>query len=105
MVSGPWLDSRHVNDSGADWPSLFADVVAGLNAHHISENAKARRQDADEVPSRSAYMRCTCNFRAVKDPHTPQQFRDSHPITHCTALTKFRKRRLPDYRVRQALPV
>ena len=85
-VSGPLLNGKLVDFSGADWPVVRADGVVELNAHYMIEaddGAKIyiRNQgyvhgplrktgEAESVPpSIPAYFRCTPYFRAPEGPH------------------------------------
>jgi len=80
-VSGPLLNGRLVDYSGADWPLVRPDGVVELNAHYMIETddgvaiyinnrgyvhgpLRAAGQGADEMPAIPAYFRCTPYFRA-----------------------------------------
>jgi Protein of unknown function (DUF3237) len=76
-VSGPRLNGRLVDYSGADWPIVRQDGVVELNAHYMIEaddgaRIYIRNQGyvhgalAPDVP---AYFRCTPYFRAPIGPH------------------------------------
>jgi hypothetical protein len=81
LVSGPLLNGRLVDHSGADWPLVRPDGVVELNAHYMIETddgvaiyinnrgyvhgpLRAPGQNMDEEPSIPAYFRCTPYFRA-----------------------------------------
>jgi hypothetical protein len=85
-VSGPRLNGKVVDYSGADWPIVRQDGVVELNAHYMIEaDDGARiyihnlgyvhgalstpRQAAEEPPAIPAYFRCTPYFRAPVGPH------------------------------------
>ena len=85
-VSGPRLNGRLVDHSGADWPVIRADGVIELNAHYLIEAAdgaliyirnlgyvhpplRTPGQSQDEPPAIPAYFRCTPYFRAPDGPH------------------------------------
>jgi hypothetical protein len=85
-VSGPRLNGRLVDYSGADWPIIRADGVVELNAHYMIQaddgtliyirnlgyvHGPLRRADqpADEAPAIAAYFRCTPYFRAPQGVH------------------------------------
>ena len=85
-VSGPLLNGKLVDYSGADWPVIRPDGVVELNAHYMIEAADGARiyirnlgyvhgplrapgQNPDEAPAIAAYFRCTPYFRAPEGPH------------------------------------
>jgi hypothetical protein len=85
-VTGPRLNGRIVNYSGADWPLVRPDGVVELNAHYMIEADDGARiyirnlgyvhgplrsssQGPNEPPSIPAYFRCTPYFRAPQGPH------------------------------------
>jgi hypothetical protein len=85
-VSGPRLNGRLVDYSGADWPIVRQDGVVELNAHYMIEADDGARiyirnmgyvhgplrapgQAEDEAPSIPGYFRCTPYFRAPIGPH------------------------------------
>lgn len=85
-VSGPKLNGRLVDYSGADWPLVRPDGVVELNAHYMIEADDGARiyirnlgyvhgplrsaaQGPDEPPAIPAYFRCTPYFRAPQGPH------------------------------------
>jgi hypothetical protein len=85
-VSGPRLNGRLVDYSGADWPVVRPDGVVELNAHYMIEAddgtriyirnlgyvhgpIRATGQGPDEAPSIPPYFRCTPYFRAPVGPH------------------------------------
>jgi hypothetical protein len=85
-VSGPMLNGRLVDHSGADWPVVRSDGVVELNAHYMIEAddgtpiyirnlgyvhgpLRAAGQGADEAPAIAPYFRCTPYFRAPQGPH------------------------------------
>lgn len=79
-VSGPRLNGRLVDHSGADWPIVRADGIVELNAHYVIETDDGahiyiRNQgyvhgplrapaDPEDAPSIPRYFRCTPYFRA-----------------------------------------
>ncbi|WP_179505017.1 MULTISPECIES: DUF3237 domain-containing protein [unclassified Sphingomonas] len=84
-VSGPRLNGRLVDFSGADWPVVRADGVVELNAHYMIEaddgaqiyihnrgyvhgplRLPGMAEDAPPIPR---YFRCTPYFRAPTGPH------------------------------------
>jgi hypothetical protein len=85
-VSGPRLNGRVVDYSGADWPAIRQDGVVELNAHYMIEaddgaliyirnlgyvHGPLRVTDGltgapEEI---SSYFRCTPYFRAPEGPH------------------------------------
>lgn len=85
LVSGPRLNGRLVDFSGADWPMVRADGVVELNAHYMIEADDGaliyiRNQgyvhgplrapgDPEGTPSIPRYFRCTPYFRAPVGPH------------------------------------
>jgi len=85
-VSGPRLNGRLVDYSGADWPMVRQDGVVELNAHYMIEADDGARiyirnrgyvhgplrvpgQAQGESPAVPAYFRCTPYFRAPLGPH------------------------------------
>ncbi len=85
-VSGPRLNGRLEDYSGADWPVVRPDGVVELNAHYmivaddgtriyirnlgyVHGPLRAPGQRPDEAPSIPAYFRCTPYFRAPEGPH------------------------------------
>jgi hypothetical protein len=85
-VSGPKLNGRLVDFSGADWPLVRPDGVVELNAHYMIEADDGARiyirnlgyvhgplrssaQGPDEPPAIPGYFRCTPYFRAPQGPH------------------------------------
>lgn len=86
VVSGPRLNGRIVDFSGADWPIVRADGVVELNAHYVIEADDGARiyirnlgyvhgalrragQSAQDAPAIPPYFRCTPYFRAPPGPH------------------------------------
>ncbi|MDF8333707.1 DUF3237 domain-containing protein [Novosphingobium cyanobacteriorum] len=80
-VSGPRLQGKLVDHSGADWPMIRTDGVVELNAHYMIEaddgaliyirnlgyvHGMLERPGHDPVPP---YFRCTPYFRAPDGPH------------------------------------
>jgi hypothetical protein len=85
-VSGPMLNGRLVDYSGADWPTMRTDGVVELQAHYMIEAdngqliyirnlgyvhgpIRAPDQAPDEAPAIAPYFRCTPYFRAPQGPH------------------------------------
>jgi hypothetical protein len=85
-VSGPRLNGKLVDYSGADWPVVRTDGVVELNAHymiHADDGSliyirnlgyvhgplRTANQQADEPPAIPAYFRCTPYFRAPQGRH------------------------------------
>lgn len=85
-VSGPRLNGKLADYSGADWPVVRPDGVVELNAHYMIEAddgtpiyirnlgyvhgpIRAAGQGADEAPAIAPYFRCTPYFRAPIGPH------------------------------------
>lgn len=85
-VSGPLLNGKLVDYSGADWPVVRPDGVVELNAHYMIETddgapiyirnlgyvhgpLRAAGQAGDETPAIPGYFRCTPYFRAPDGPH------------------------------------
>jgi len=85
-VSGPRLNGRLVDYSGADWPVVRSDGVVEVMAHYMIEAddgtrihirnlgyvhgpIRATGQGPDEAPSIPPYFRCTPYFRAPIGPH------------------------------------
>ncbi len=86
-VSGPRLNGKVLDYSGADWPIIRADGVVELNAHYVLEAddgahiyirnlgyvygprsaVDAARSPAN--PAAGGYFRCTPYFRAPQGPH------------------------------------
>lgn len=81
LVSGPMLNGRLVDYSGADWPLVRPDKVVELNAHYMIETDDgvaiyinnrgyvhgpllAAGQGEGDTPAIPAYFRCTPYFRA-----------------------------------------
>jgi len=81
IVSGPLLNGRLVDYSGADWPMIRSDGVVELNAHYMIEADDGARiyirnlgyvHGPLERPGRPPlprYFRCTPYFRAPDGPH------------------------------------
>jgi hypothetical protein len=76
-VSGPMLNGKLVDYSGADWPIVRQDGVVELNAHYMIEADDGARiyirnmgyvhgPLSADIP---AYFRCTPYFRAPVGPH------------------------------------
>lgn len=84
-ITGPRLNGKLVDFSGADWPIVRADGVVELNAHYMIEADDGAHiyvhnrgyvhgplrppglpDDADPIPR---YFRCTPTFRAPVGPH------------------------------------
>lgn len=80
-VSGPLLNGRVVDHSGADWPEIRNDGVVELAAHYMLEaddgaqiyirnlgyvHGRTAGGNGEEIP---AYFRCTPYFRAPAGPH------------------------------------
>jgi len=80
-VSGPLLNGKLVDYSGADWPVMRTDGVVELNAHYMIEasdgaliyirnlgyvHGRLERPDGEIIPP---YFRCTPYFRAPAGPH------------------------------------
>lgn len=80
-VSGPLLNGRLVDHSGADWPTIRPDGVVELNAHYMIETddgvaiyirnlgyvhgpIRSSDQPADSAPAVPPYFCCTPYFRA-----------------------------------------
>ena len=85
-VSGPLLNGKLVDFSGADWPVVRPDGVVELNAHYMIEADDGAKiyirnqgyvhgplrepgQADSEPPAIPAYFRCTPYFRAPVGPH------------------------------------
>lgn len=85
-VSGPRLNGRLVDYSGADWPVVRQDGVVEVQAHYMIEAddgtriyirnlgyvhgaIRATGQGPDEAPAIPPYFRCTPYFRAPIGPH------------------------------------
>ncbi|WP_129790471.1 DUF3237 domain-containing protein [Sphingosinicella sp. CPCC 101087] len=85
-VSGPRLNGRLVDHSGADWPVVRTDGVVELNAHYMIEAddgaliyirnmgyvhgpLRTPDQGPDDPPAIPRYFRCTPYFRAPVGPH------------------------------------
>ena len=86
VVSGPRLNGKVVDYSGADWPIVRADGVVELNAHYMIQAddgaliyirnlgyvhgpLRAQTQSVEEAPAIHAYFRCTPYFRAPAGVH------------------------------------
>lgn len=80
-VSGPRLNGKLVDHSGADWPVVRTDGVVELNAHYMIQaddgaliyirnlgyvHGPLQRPDR---PLLTSYFRCTPYFRAPDGPH------------------------------------
>lgn len=85
-VSGPRLNGKLVDYSGADWAVIRTDGVIELNAHYMIQAddgaliyirnlgyvhgpLRAPGQSAEEPPTIPRYFRCTPYFRAPEGPH------------------------------------
>ena len=85
-MSGPRLNGRLVDYSGADWPVVRPDGVVELNAHYMIEAddgtriyirnlgyvhgpIRAAGQGPEDEPAIPPYFRCTPYFRAPVGPH------------------------------------
>ena len=85
-VTGPLLNGRLVDHSGADWPMVRSDGVVELNAHYMIEaddgaliyirnlgyvhgTSRVQDQRADGAHTSRPYFRCTPYFRAPDGPH------------------------------------
>ena len=75
-VSGPRLNGKVLDYSGADWPLVRADGVVELNAHYLLEaddgtHIYIRNLGYVYAPraDRPGYFRCTPYFRAPQGPH------------------------------------
>lgn len=80
-VSGPRLNGRLVDHSGADWPVIRSDGVVELNAHYMIEADDGSLiyirnlgyvHGPLERPGKAPlqrYFRCTPYFRAPDGPH------------------------------------
>jgi len=85
-VSGPRLNGKLVDYSGADWPVVRTDGVVELNAHYMIQAddgtliyirnlgyvhgpLRTANQQPDEPPAIPAYFRCTPYFRAPQGRH------------------------------------
>jgi Protein of unknown function (DUF3237) len=76
-VSGPRLNGKLVDYSGADWPIVRQDGVVELNAHYMIEADDGARiyirnqgyVHGSLAPDVPAYFRCTPYFRAPIGPH------------------------------------
>ncbi|WP_298501121.1 DUF3237 domain-containing protein [uncultured Maritimibacter sp.] len=86
-VTGPLLNGKLVDYSGADWPIVRADHVVELNAHYMIEASdgaliyirnqgyvhrplRTQGQGPDDPPDVPAYFRCTPYFKAPENgPH------------------------------------
>ena len=69
-VSGPRLNGKLVDYSGADWPIVRQDGVVELNAHYMIEaNDGARIYIRNQGYVHGSYFRCTPYFRAPIGPH------------------------------------
>ena len=94
LVSGPRLNGRVLDYSGADWPIVRHDGVVELNAHYVLEAddgariyirnlgyvygarsaAEAARSPAN--PGAAGYFRCTPYFEPRRSPRLAQPHRD-----------------------------
>lgn len=85
-VTGPRLNGKLVDYSGADWPVVRTDGVVELNAHYMIQAddgaliyirnmgyvhgpLRTPDQQPDDPPSIPGYFRCTPYFRAPEGPH------------------------------------
>lgn len=80
-VSGPRLNGKLVDHSGADWPVVRTDGVVELNAHYMiqaDDGALIYIRNLGYVhgplqrpgrPALTPYFRCTPYFRAPDGPH------------------------------------
>ncbi len=85
-VTGPRLNGRVVDFSGADWGVVRTDGVIELNAHYMLEADDGSRiyihnrgyihgptrsadRDGAQSPMIPSYFRCTPYFRAPEGPH------------------------------------
>ena len=75
-VSGPRLNGKVVDYSGADWALVRSDGVVEANAHYLLEaddgtHIYIRNQGYIYAPrpDRPGYFRCTPYFRAPEGPH------------------------------------
>jgi len=69
-VSGPRLNGKVVDYSGADWPVIRADGVVELNAHYMIEADDGARIYVRNLGYvHETYFRCTPYFRAPEGPH------------------------------------
>ena len=86
-VSGPLLNGKVLDFSGADWPIVRSDGVVELNAHYVLEaddgahiyirnlgyvygpRSEADAKRAPVNPATNGYFRCTPYFRAPEGPH------------------------------------
>ncbi len=80
-VSGPRLNGRLVDYSGADWPVIRTDGVIELNAHYMIEADDGSLiyirnlgyvhgpLERPGKPTVDRYFRCTPYFRAPDGPH------------------------------------
>ena len=85
-VTGPKLNGKLVDYSGADWPVVRTDGVVELNAHYMIQAddgaliyirnmgyvhgpLRAPGQGPDEEPAIARYFRCTPYFRAPAGKH------------------------------------
>lgn len=76
-VSGPRLNGKLVDYSGADWPIVRQDGVVELNAHYMIEAEDGARIYIRNMGyvhgplpgSVPPYFRCTPYFRAPAGPH------------------------------------
>lgn len=87
VVSGPKLNGKLVDHSGADWPAVRTDGVVELNAHYMIEAddgsliyirnlgyvhgpiANPNAGTAGEPETLKPYFRCTPYFRAPEGKH------------------------------------
>jgi len=87
LITGPRLNGRLVDYSGADWPVVRTDGVVELNAHYMIEADDGAQiyirnmgyvhgpmRDWDQPdgaePRIPRYFRCTPYFRAPEGPHS-----------------------------------
>ncbi|HET6971095.1 MAG TPA: DUF3237 domain-containing protein [Phenylobacterium sp.] len=77
-ITGPRLNGKLVDHSGADWPLVRADGVVELNAHYMIEaddgaiiyiHNLGYVYSAREPDRPTPYFRCTPYFRAPAGPH------------------------------------
>lgn len=84
-VTGPLLNGRLVDHSGADWAMVRSDGVVELNAHYMIEaddgaliyirnlgyvhGTRRVSDQATEGAPATPYFRCTPYFRAPEGPH------------------------------------
>ncbi|MBU0554424.1 MAG: DUF3237 domain-containing protein [Alphaproteobacteria bacterium] len=80
-ISGPRLNGKLVDYSGADWPVIRTDKVVELNAHYMIEADDGALiyirnlgyvhgpLDLPDGTTTSSYFRCTPYFRAPEGKH------------------------------------